>query len=183
MVIRPGSSGECEVSMMPHDVAPLALSSQAAEPATRRAAMAAVVVSFALFAALAPFAKEKLAAVPLFIPLNQSVLIANGLVTAVLLFVQLRVNRGLPMLVLACAYLFAALMAVAHLLTFPGVFAASGLLGAGAQTTAYLYVFWHGGFPIAIAAYALLKDRSNFRPTGPKTVAVGFLPQWPPRAR
>jgi hypothetical protein len=44
-----------------HDIAPLALSSQPAEPACRRAAMAAVMVSFVLLAGLASFAKEKLA--------------------------------------------------------------------------------------------------------------------------
>ena len=42
-----------------------------------------------------------------------------------------------------------------HGLTFPGVFTPSGLLGAGPQTTAWLYMFWHGGFPLFIIAYAL----------------------------
>ena len=38
---------------------------------------------------------------------------------------------------------------------FPGVFAPAGLLDAGPQTTAWLYMFWHGGFPLFVIAYAL----------------------------
>src|SRR5438105_3598569 len=38
------------------------------------------------------------------------------------------------------------------------VFPPTGLLGAGPQSTAWLYMFWHGGFPLTVIAYALLKD-------------------------
>ena len=50
-------------------------------------------------------------------------------------------------------------MAVAHALTFPDLFAPGGLFGAGPDSTAWLYVFWHGGFPLAVITYALGKDR------------------------
>ena len=49
-------------------------------------------------------------------------------------------------------------MVVAHLLTFPGLFSTTGLLGAGPQSTAWLYMLWHSGFPVVIIAYALWKD-------------------------
>jgi hypothetical protein len=62
------------------------------------------------------------------------------------------------LLVLAAGYLFSALMAVPHALTFPGVFATQGLLGAGPQTTAWLYISWHILFPLIVIAYALLKQ-------------------------
>ena len=48
-------------------------------------------------------------------------------------------------------------MIVPHALTFPGLFAPTGLLGAGPQTTAWLYMVWHGGFPLLVISYALLK--------------------------
>ena len=48
-------------------------------------------------------------------------------------------------------------MAILHLLSFPGVFAPDGLVG-GTQSTAYLFIFWHTGFPLTVAAYALLKE-------------------------
>ena len=46
------------------------------------------------------------------------------------------------------------MMSIVHGLTFPGVFTPGGLLGAGPQTTAWLYIFWHGGFPLFVVAYA-----------------------------
>ena len=59
---------------------------------------------------------------------------------------------------LACGYLFSALTLVAHGLTFPGAFSPGGLLGAGLQSTAWIYWFWHYGFPLALLAYGLLRD-------------------------
>jgi signal transduction histidine kinase len=44
------------------------------------------------------------------------------------------------------------------MLTFPDVFTAGGLLGAGLQTTNWLYILWHAGFPMFVIAYALVKD-------------------------
>jgi PAS domain S-box-containing protein len=59
-------------------------------------------------------------------------------------------------------------MAVVHMLTFPGLFAPPGLLGAGPQSTAWLYMFWHGAFPLAVAGYALSRrrDREASTPRG-----------------
>jgi len=61
-------------------------------------------------------------------------------------------------LTLSCGYLFSGLIVIPHALTFPDAFSATGLLGAGEQTTAWLYVFWHGGFPLFVLGYALLRD-------------------------
>ena len=47
-----------------------------------------------------------------------------------------------------------------HALAFPGAFTPVGLLG-GLQTSPWLYVFWHAGLPVAVIAYALLKDRGD----------------------
>jgi signal transduction histidine kinase len=44
------------------------------------------------------------------------------------------------------------------MLTFPGVFAPGGLLGAGLQSTSWLYTLWHGGFAMFVIAYALLRN-------------------------
>jgi hypothetical protein len=41
-------------------------------------------------------------------------------------------------------------------LTFPGVFAPGGLLGAGLQSTAWLYILWHAGFPLFVIARAFI---------------------------
>jgi PAS domain S-box-containing protein len=118
-----------------------------------------LAVSTVLFLALAPFARLQLPVAHWFIPLVQSVLIVNDLVTAALLVGQLRLAGRPELLVLAGGYLYAAVMAGIHLLTFPDVFTHGGLLGAGAQTTGYLHVFWHVGLPCAIIAFVALRRR------------------------
>ena len=130
-----------------------------ATPGQRRAAWTLVVVSLVAFLALAPFAKRPLAPVPAFVPIYQSALAINDLITALLLAAQFSVLRSRALLVLAAGYLFTAVMAIVHLLTFPGLFSPTGLLGAGPQSTAWLYMFWHAGFPLCVIGYALLKDR------------------------
>ena len=133
----------------------------------KRLALAAAAVSVLLFLAVAPFAKLALAPNQAFLPLYQSALVICELITAVLLFGQFEILRFRALLVLACAYLFSALMAVVHLLSFPGLFSASGLLGSGPQTTAWVYFLWHGVFPLLVIGYALLKSASNRTiPTG-----------------
>jgi signal transduction histidine kinase len=129
-------------------------------PGDRRLALAVVVVSTIIFLAAAPFATVLLAPVPAFLPIYQSALVVNDLITAVLLYGQHRMLGSRALLVLASGYLFSALMAVAHLLSFPGLFAPGGLLGAGGQTTAWLYFLWHGVFPLCVVAYVVLRDRA-----------------------
>ena len=130
----------------------------------RRLALATVLVSAVIFAALAPFAAMPLAPGWAFIPVYQSAIVVNDMVTAGLLLGQYAILREKPLLVLAGGYLFTAFMAGTHMLTFPGLFAPTGLLGAGEQTTAWLYLFWHGGFPLSVAAYALLRTTSRGHP-------------------
>jgi PAS domain S-box-containing protein len=155
------------------------LSSQAVDRRSRIAASLVLLVSAIVFVLLLPFAKVQLSANPVFVPLNQAVLIVNDLVTATLLLFQLRVTRSRALLVLACAYLFSAAMAVMHLLSFPGVFAGHGVLGGGAQTTAYLYVFWHSGFALLAMGYVAMKHResaaSRQRRSPRVGAALGFL--------
>src|SRR5262245_4948162 len=121
----------------------------------RQCALAVGLVSVAVFAAAVPFAQVPLRPVWAFIPSYQAALVVNDLITAVVLFGQCKIVRSRALLLLASGYLFTACIAVVHTLTFPGLFAPSGLLGAGPQSTAWLYMFWHGGFPIFVIVYAL----------------------------
>ncbi len=133
-------------------------------PATRRdrmPALAVVGVSAVLFACAVPFAGVPLTPVPAFVASYQSALAINDLITAVLLFSQFAISRSRALLLLASGYLFTAMAAIVHALTFPGLFAPGGLLGAGTQTTVWLYMIWHGGFPLLVLGYALLKARDN----------------------
>jgi signal transduction histidine kinase len=140
------------------------LSSASASSKDRRRAFSAILLSLLGFIAAVPFARERLVEIWAFIPIYQSVLIINDAITAILLFAQFSFARSRALLILASAYLYTALIAAFHLLTFPGLFAPTGLLGAGPQSTAWLYMFWHGGFPIAVIAYTLVR-RSDGEPT------------------
>jgi signal transduction histidine kinase len=130
-------------------------------PPTRRQTRWAVVVAvcqITALALLAPFAKTRLAQIDAFIPAFEGVIFVTDLVTSALLFSQFAIYRLRALLVLACGYLFTALMIIPHALTFPGAFSPTGLLGAGLQTTAWLYWFWHLLFPVALLVYGLMKD-------------------------
>jgi PAS domain S-box-containing protein len=133
-------------------------------PASRRdrnMALAVVGISALLFALAVPYAGMPLTPVPALVASYQSALAVNDLITAVLLFSQFSVLRSWALLFLASGYLFTAPIALIHALTFPGLFAPTGLLGAGPQSTAWLFMIWHGGFPLFAFAYALTKGRST----------------------
>ena len=150
----------------------LTLSTATASSGQRRAAAAVVTVSALLFVAAIPFARQPLGAAWPFIPAYQSALALSDLITAVLLLGQFAVLRSRGLLLLGAGYVFAGLMAIFHALTFPGLFAPGGLLGAGAQTTAWLYMFWHAGFPLMVMAYALQSGARDAARVGGSTPAA-----------
>jgi diguanylate cyclase (GGDEF)-like protein len=121
-----------------------------------RFALAAIAISFGIFAAAVPFAKMPLGPVPAFTPIFVSTLVVCDVLTTILLLGQFRISRSRGMLVLACGYLFTASIAAAYAGMFPGLFSSRGLFGAGSQSTSAMYMFWHGGFPLVIIGYALL---------------------------
>ncbi|THD47289.1 MAG: GGDEF domain-containing protein [Bradyrhizobium sp.] len=125
----------------------------------RRLALAFVLASTFVFLVLAPIATRPLAQVGAFIPAYEATLALNDVITATILLAQFGVLRMRGLLLLACAYLFTAALAIAHLLSFPGLLSPTGLLGAGNQTTVWLYMFWHTGFPILVIVYALTGQR------------------------
>ncbi|WP_242539801.1 sensor histidine kinase [Trinickia mobilis] len=134
------------------------LSTVPAGPGERRLARTLMLVSVAVFLAAVPFAKREWPVIWAFVPTYESALVVTDLITSMLLLGQFYSLRSQRLLVLACGYLFTAGMTVAHALTFPGLFAPGGLIGAGPQSTAWIYVFWHAGFPLFVSVYALLKD-------------------------
>ena len=137
----------------------------------RRFACAIMAASTVVFLILVPFAKVALQPVPAFIPIYQSALLVNDLITAVFLLGQRQLSRSHGLSLLAGGYLFTALMSTVHALSFPGVFAPTGLLNAGPQTTAWLYVFWHGGFPLFVIAYTRYGLEKQAAGEGSSTIA------------
>lgn len=156
------------------------LSTLPARRRERRLALAFALVSVGIFLAAAPVAKTPLAHVPGFVAVCASAVVIIDLITAVLLFSQFKVLRSRALLVVASGYLFTAFIAISYTLSYPNLFSSGGLLGAGPQSTAWLYFFWHGGFPLFVIAYALLKDKGHSvietsGPGGPPRGAAGHV--------
>jgi two-component system, sensor histidine kinase and response regulator len=155
------------------EAAPI-LSTMRAQPRDWRLPGVIIVLSLVVFLVLAPFATVPLGRMDAFIPAYQSALILCDIITAALLFGQFAITRAAALLALAAGYVFCATMSAAHAATFPGLFAPRGLLGAGLQSTAWLYMFWHGGFPLAAIGYALLKGRTGIR-LRPRLAVAGTI--------
>jgi hypothetical protein len=138
-------------------------------------ALAVAAISLLAFLAIVPFARVPLAKMPAFIPSYEAALFFIDLITAVLLFDQFVRLRFIGILVLASGYLFDALIIVPHALSFPGAFSLTGLLGAKEQTTAWLYVFWHGGFSFFVIVYALLRHQEQKASAPWTTAPAGWM--------
>ena len=150
----------------------LVLSLLPAGPGARRLAIGVIVLSVAVCIGVAPFARVPLPKVTAFMPSYESALVINDLITAALLFGQFAIGRSRALLVLASGYLFTALITIPHALTFPGLFSETGLLGAGSQSTAWLYMFWHGGFPGHGGRLHTAQERPSGSRRGHASVAI-----------
>ena len=137
---------------------------------TRVAAALCVLLAAGLLGTL-PFAQIAWAPFPAFVLIQESLLSTNDLITAALLFGQYSISRTPALNRLAGGYLFTALIVIPHALTFPGAFSEPGLLGAGPQSAAWLYLAWHSVLPFTVAAFALRRDGEEGRKQG----TVGIL--------
>jgi signal transduction histidine kinase len=132
----------------------------------KRLALALVFGILAIyFIAVGPLSDIPPYPITAFIPSYTTAMFVTEALTAILLFAQFSIVRGRAILVIANGYLFTAVLLIPWILTFPGVFGSTSLIG-GMQSTVWLYVFWHAGFPMFVIGYALLKDadpRKQFR--------------------
>ena len=127
--------------------------------AQRRLALAVVLALIVAFViTVGPLSTIQPGRIGAFVPAYATAIFVTDLLTAVLLFAQFSILRSRALLAIASGYLYTALIVIPWMLTFPGVFSPGGLLGAGLQTTTWLYTLWHAGFPMSVVAYTLLKD-------------------------
>jgi PAS domain S-box-containing protein len=138
------------------ETVPYALSEVAPGRTANVVAVSVVVISVLTLAVLGPIARRPLPQIDAFIPAYEAALTIIYLITVFLLFAQFLREKSAALLILCCGYLFNTLIIICHALSFPGVFASAGFLGAGPQTTAWLYLFWHAGFPLSLLGYAVL---------------------------
>ena len=135
------------------------LSNLSPGPAQKRLALGVVLCISAVFILITSglLSNIRPGEIDAFVPAYTAAMIVNDSITAVLLFAQFSILRSRAILVIASGYLFTALILIPWALTFPGLFAPTGLVG-GLQSTSGLYFFWHVGFALFVVVYALTKD-------------------------
>lgn len=101
-------------------------------------------------AVVLPFARMAALHIPAFMPMFATAVFGTEGLTAYLLWTQFVIARRPFLAALSGAYLFTAMTVGIQILVFPGVFSPTGLLGAGPQTAIWIWVAWHGGFPVLI---------------------------------
>jgi len=129
-----------------------------ADARQRRIVRVVLVVSLLFFLLATPFARRQLPRLDALLPFYVGALIAISLVVGRLMVGEYQASRRRSVAVVAGICLFSTLMAFAHLMSFPGLFAAGGIIGGGTQTTAWIYFFWHGGFSLLLLGYAVLAN-------------------------
>ena len=128
-------------------------------PGRRHGRLALIVVVGLLLGLLlaAPFAGTPLHGTEALLPAYAAVVLVVDTIAATLLLAQFAVHGSVALLVLAAGYLVSGLTVVPWAMTFPGVFAEAGLLGAGLQTTASIAAVRRVAFPLALLVYAALQ--------------------------
>ncbi len=112
-----------------------------------------LIVAFAAVAiALLPFAKLPGPEIPGLNGMFAAVVFVAEISIGFLLFVRFREQLVPSLLLLACAYLFSAMMAVLYVLTFPGALTIGHPVLGTAQSVPWIFVSWIFGF----AAFALI---------------------------
>jgi signal transduction histidine kinase len=169
---------------------PFLISTRAPGRAQLGLARLVTAVLFGAFLVAAAFRHTQLVRLDAFVPVANTVVGLNDLLTAILLYSQFSVTRARALLMLASGFLFKTLILVPHALTFPGVFATNGLLGAQLQSTAWLFPLQQIGFGLCAVAYTILSDRAQHAPAGDEpvvtriaatvtaTIAVAVITTW-----
>jgi diguanylate cyclase (GGDEF)-like protein len=121
-----------------------------------------------------PHARQPLPVLPAFLPIYLTLAIAADAFVAFLLAMQFRADGYVPLAVLSVAYAATAVIALAQLCAFPGLFVAHGLFDAHPQTAVWLWAMWHGGFPLLVGVYAYTCRYRNRRIAAnlPATIAA-----------
>lgn len=136
---------------------------------TRKQTVFAGIIALLILLTLAiaaPRANLTLPAVGPFMPMCALTVFTTAGIAAFMLGAQFTVTRQPILGALGGAYAFSALAVALQLLTFPGVFTPTGLLGAGPHTAAWMWVFWHGGFPFFVILAVLTRAWPPRQPIG-----------------
>jgi len=117
------------------------------------------MIGFGALAILAvlPVAKMAGPELPAIVPLFSAGIFVAELATSYLLFVLFDAARRWSLVLLACAYLYAGLMAVLHVLTFPGALLPDHAVIGTVQSAGWAFHFWVCGYAVLTLSAILLE--------------------------
>jgi signal transduction histidine kinase len=136
-------------------------------PASGRQKLVAAAICFVFLVvtvAALPHATAPVGSMPGFIASYQTALIFSYVLTARIFFGQFRRTGSVPVLSFATGAFYTAAIVLAQLLSFPNIFSGEPIIGSGADTTIWLWVFWHVGPPLFALAPAWF-GRDGLTPT------------------
>ncbi len=126
----------------------------------QRSALIAAAVIGVITTLLMPFAADKWPNIPAFVPAYQTALIGAYLVAAYLMYGYFMQLRARAVLWLWGGSVYTAGVLLAQFLSLPNAFVAETRLLGGAQTTIWLWFFWHIGASGMLFAYAWCELRA-----------------------
>ena len=133
----------------------------------RRVARVLCLVAGLATAAMLPLAGHVGPVMPGFGMVDQSALVLAYALSAWVLLAQFRRDRSLPLLLVAGGTLYTAAIVLLQMLSIPGVLSPGRVLGSSAETTTWLWTFWHLGPPVGALCYTtlLVRERRLASPT------------------
>ena len=135
-----------------------------------RIALGLIVAFAAVAIALLPFAKLPGPEMPGINGVFSAVVFVAEISIGFLLFVRFREQRVRSLLLLACAYLYSALMAVLYVLTFPGALMIGRPVLGTPQSVSWVFVTWIFGFA-SLVLVAVAMATGAERPLAPNGIA------------
>jgi signal transduction histidine kinase/ActR/RegA family two-component response regulator len=151
------------------------LSRAPASERERRTVIAMMIAYVGLMLAVVPWAAVQGPALPTSVAVFTTGMIVAELATVSLLAGQIYREPDRSILLIACAYLYSALMAAAHILTFPGAIVPNEPVFGGIQLTSYVYNAWRIGFAALILAAMLMEARKAPRNSPAWRLAVWLV--------
>lgn len=146
------------------DAFPVVNTAMPINAAQQRSALCVIALIFIVEVATIPFVNVPAPHVEVFIPVSETTMCVIALITAALLYSQYLIRPQRAILVLASGYVLVGLLSFCQTLAFPGAYAADGLIGDGKNTAAWLFIFSHTAFPLAVIIYGLWKSPEDEGP-------------------
>jgi signal transduction histidine kinase len=139
-------------------------------------ALAIVIASIVGFAFSVPYVDVGLPHMVAFVQADDTGLILVYVLTAALLIGQFAQVHARSLLILASGYFMAGMMGIAHLLSSAEVLRAVWPLFSNDEVETWLFLLWHGFFPVFVALYAVQSrdGRDRVMPSARVLPMVGY---------